>query len=88
MEIKKVPPSDYEQIYRLRDYSFPSVYEGDKKADFHYWVANSTTLGAYEQNEIIGQLLVLPLNMTVHGVNIPMGELALLQRIRSIGIKA
>lgn len=73
MEIKKVPPSDYEQIYRLRDYSFPNVYDGDKKADFLYWVANSTTLGAYEQNEIIGQLLVLPLNMTVHGVNMSMG---------------
>lgn len=73
MEIKKVPPSDYEQIYRLRDYSFPNVYDGDKKADFHYWVANSTTHGAYEQNEIIGQLLVLPLNMTVHGMNMPMG---------------
>lgn len=73
MEIKKVPPSDYEQIYRLRDYSFPSVYEGEKKEDFQYWVANSTTLGAYEQNQIIGQLLVLPLNMTVHGMNMPMG---------------
>ncbi|MGE7021546.1 GNAT family N-acetyltransferase [Solibacillus cecembensis] len=73
LEIKKVPPSDYDQIYRLRDYSFPSIYEGDKKEDFQYWVANSTTLGAYEQNEIIGQLLVLPLNMTVHGVNMPMG---------------
>ncbi|ATP41499.1 GNAT family N-acetyltransferase [Solibacillus sp. R5-41] len=73
MEIKKVPPSDYEQIYRLRDYSFPTVYDGDKKADFQYWVANSTTLGAYEQNQIIGQLLVLPLNMTVHEVNMPMG---------------
>lgn len=73
MEVKKVPPSDYEQVYRLRDYSFPSVYEGDKKEDFQYWVANSTTLGAYEDNQLIGQLLVLPLNLTVHGVNMPMG---------------
>lgn len=73
MEIKKVPPSDYEQIYRLRDYSFPSIYEGEKKEDFQFWVENSETLGAYEENQVIGQLLVLPLNMTVHGVNMPMG---------------
>lgn len=77
MEIKKVPPSDYEQIYRLRDYSFSSVYEGAKKEDFQYWVANSTTLAAYEENQLIGQLLVLPLNMTVHGVNMPMGGIGL-----------
>ncbi|MEO4052161.1 GNAT family N-acetyltransferase [Solibacillus sp. CAU 1738] len=73
MNIKIVPQEDYEQIHRLRDYSFPNKYEGKRRQDFHYWIEHSTTLGAYDFNKVVGQLLILPLNMTVHGVNLQMG---------------
>lgn len=73
MEIKIVPPADYEQIHQLRDYSFPNKYEGKRRQDFHYWIEHSTTLGAYDLIKVVGQLLILPLNMTVHGVNFKMG---------------
>ncbi len=73
MEIKIVPTADFEQIHELRDYCFPNKYEGKRREDFHYWVRHSTTLGAYDLNKVVGQLLILPLNMTVHGVNFKMG---------------
>lgn len=73
MEIKIVPTADFEQIHQLRDYSFPNKYEGKRREDFHYWIQHSTTLGAYDFNKVVGQLLILPLNMTVHGVNLKMG---------------
>lgn len=66
---------DYQQIHRLRDYSFPKKYEGARRADFHYWIEHSTTLGAYDKEKIVGQILVLPLNMMVHGVQYKMGGL-------------
>jgi predicted acetyltransferase len=75
MDIKLVPQEDYLQIHRLRDYSFPNKYEGARRADFHYWVEHSTTLGAYDKEKIVGQILVLPLNMIVHGVQYKMGGL-------------
>ncbi|WP_332646956.1 GNAT family N-acetyltransferase [Lysinibacillus sp. 54212] len=73
MDIKLVPQQDYEQIHRLRDYSFPNRYEGERRRDFQYWIEHSTTICAYDKEKIVGQLLVLPLNMTVHGVNYKMG---------------
>lgn len=73
MEIQLVPAADYEQVHRLRDYSFPSKYTGARRDDFQYWMEHSTTIGAYDEQKLVGQLLVLPLNMTVHGVNYDMG---------------
>lgn len=73
MKIQLVPAADYEQVHRLRDYSFPNKYEGARRDDFQYWIENSTTIGAYDKQKLVGQLLVLPLNMTVHGVNYKMG---------------
>ncbi|WP_313892144.1 GNAT family N-acetyltransferase [Psychrobacillus sp.] len=73
MKIQLVPEKDYEQVHRLRDYSFPSKYKGARRDDFQYWMEHSTTIGAYDEQKLVGQLLVLPLNMTVHGVNYDMG---------------
>ncbi len=73
MEIKIVPPNDYIQVHQLRDYCFPNKYSGARREDFHYWIEQSTTLGAYDENKVVGQLLILPLNMTVHGENYDMG---------------
>lgn len=73
MDIHIVSPNDYGQIHRLRDYCFPNKYSGARREDFHYWIEQSTTLGAYDDKKIVGQLLILPLNITVHGVSYKMG---------------
>lgn len=73
MEIKIVPPKDYLQVHQLRDYCFPNKYTGARRDDFHYWVKHSTTLGAYDEHKVVGQLLILPLNMIVHGEKYDMG---------------
>jgi len=73
MDIQYVPAKDYQQIHRLRDYCFPNKYSGARRDDFHYWIEHSTTLGAYDGDKVVGQLLILPLNMTVHGENYDMG---------------
>lgn len=73
MEIKLIPPKDYLQVHRLRDYCFPNKYVGEKRDDFQYWIEQSTTIGAYDGDKVVGQLLILPLNMTVHGKNFDMG---------------
>ncbi|WP_223553573.1 MULTISPECIES: GNAT family N-acetyltransferase [Lysinibacillus] len=73
MEIKIVPPKDYLQVHQLRDYCFPNKYTGARRDDFHYWVEHSTTFGAYDEHKVVGQLLILPLNMTIHGEKYDMG---------------
>ncbi|WP_432702739.1 GNAT family N-acetyltransferase [Lysinibacillus sphaericus] len=73
MDIKYVPSNDYLQIHRLRDYCFPNKYTGARRDDFHYWIEHSTTLGAYDGDKVVGQLLILPLNMMIHGENYEMG---------------
>ncbi|MGE7918399.1 GNAT family N-acetyltransferase [Viridibacillus sp. NPDC093762] len=71
--IQLVPLEDSEQVHRLRDYSFSNKYIGEKRDDFQYWVEYSTTIGAYDGKKIVGQLLVLPLNMTIHQISYKMG---------------
>ncbi|MGG0663612.1 GNAT family N-acetyltransferase [Viridibacillus arvi] len=71
--IQLVPLEDSEQVHRLRDYSFSNKYIGEKRDDFQYWVEYSTTIGAYDGRKLVGQLLVLPLNMTIHQISYKMG---------------
>ncbi|USK55943.1 GNAT family N-acetyltransferase [Cytobacillus solani] len=73
IEIKLVSQEDEEQAHRLRDYCFPTKYTGARRDDFQYWVRHSTAIGAYDKENLIGKLLILPLNITVHGVNFKMG---------------
>jgi len=73
MEIKIIPPKDYIQVHQLRDYCFPNKYTGARRDDFHYWIENSTTLGAFDEHKVVGQLLILPLSMIVHGAKYDMG---------------
>ncbi|WP_155591727.1 GNAT family N-acetyltransferase [Lysinibacillus cavernae] len=73
MNINIVSPNDYWQVHQLRDYCFPNKYTGARREDFHYWIEQSTTLGAYDLKKLVGQLLILPLNMAVHGVHYKMG---------------
>lgn len=72
-EIKLVSQEEEEQVHRLRDYCFPNKYIGARREDFQYWVRHSTVIGAYEKKQLVGKLLLLPLNITIHGVNYKMG---------------
>lgn len=78
MEIKIIPPKDFLQVHQLRDYCFPNKYTGARRDDFHYWVEHSTTLGAYDEHKVVGQLLILPLNMTINDKRIQ--KMALTQK--------
>ncbi|MEG0258475.1 MAG: GNAT family N-acetyltransferase [Lysinibacillus sp.] len=73
MEIKLVAKTDHQQVHRLRDYCFTNKYVGARREDFQHWIEHSTTIGAYDVEKLVGQVLVLPLNMTVHGENYDMG---------------
>lgn len=73
VEIKIVGQDDEEQIHRLKDYCFPNKYTGARREDFQYWIRHSTVIGAYENKHLVGKLLILPLNITLHGVNYEMG---------------
>ncbi|WP_154661581.1 GNAT family N-acetyltransferase [Bacillus ndiopicus] len=76
IHIQNVQEKDYWQIHRLRDYCFPNKYTEARRKDFHHWVRHSTTLGAYDGSKVVGQVLVLPLNMTIHNKNYKMGGIA------------
>ena len=75
ISISLVTKEQSEQVHRLRDYCFSSNYQGEKREDFQYWIEHSTTIGAFDDytEKLVGQLLILPLNMTIHNQNYKMG---------------
>lgn len=70
--IKIIPATDFEKAHALRDYCF-TPYHGERRDDFSYWLANSITLGAYEEDVLAGLIMSLPLNMTINQVSYKMG---------------
>lgn len=70
--IKIIPATDFEKAHELRDYCF-TPYKGKRRDDFSYWLANSITLGAYEEDVLAGLIMSLPLNMTINRVSYKMG---------------
>lgn len=85
MDIKMIPPEDYCQVHQLRDYCFPNKYIGARREDFQYWIEHSITLGAYDGQKVVGQLLILPLNITVHSKSYAMGGIGFVATIQNIG---
>ncbi|HEY4531673.1 MAG TPA: GNAT family N-acetyltransferase [Kurthia sp.] len=73
MDIRKIEPEEYTQVLDLRSYSFQSVYNEAKLNDFLHWLSEGHAIGCFEDRELIGQLLILPLNMTLRGQNLAMG---------------
>lgn len=73
MKVQLVPNEDAEQVIKLKNYCFKPAYEGKRLEDFRYWIEASTTVGAYDQEKLIGQLLVLPLSLNVFGQPYDMG---------------
>jgi predicted acetyltransferase len=76
VDYREIKDSEYPQIDALRDYCFRHNYEGDVLKDFHHLVARSTDLGAFINQRLVGQLLVLPLNININGSIYPMGGIS------------
>lgn len=68
-----VQPNNYEQVLKLKNYCFRPAYEGERLEDFMHWVNVSTIQGAFDQEELVSQLIILPLRMTVFEVPYDMG---------------
>ena len=68
-----VQPNDYNQVLKLKNYCFRPAYEGKRLEDFIHWVNVSAIQGAFDQEELVSQLIILPLQMTVFGVPYDMG---------------
>lgn len=68
-----VQSNDYKKVLKLKNYCFRPAYEGKRLEDFMHWVNVSTIQGAFDQEELVSQLIILPLQMTVFGVPYDMG---------------
>lgn len=73
MNIRLVEKEEFTQVIQLRDYSFSSEYTGEKLKDFEYWLENSKTLGSFKGDKLVGQVVILPLNITVRRQPFNMG---------------
>lgn len=74
MVVRLVQPTEYEQVYALREYAFRRHYEGDILEDYKFWVKKSQVVGDFTpEGQLKGQLMLMPLNMTIADQNLPMG---------------
>lgn len=71
--IRKIMLTEIEEVKALRNYSFSSEYTGERLKDFEYWVEKSDSLGSFINEKLVGQLMILPLNMTIGDINMSMG---------------
>lgn len=60
-------------IIDIRDYCFRHAYEGETLEDFRNWIEISTTIGAFNKERLVGQLMILPLQINLHGQIYDMG---------------
>lgn len=68
-----VQPEDHEKVLKLKNYCFRPAYEGNRLKDFSHWMKVSDILGGYDNKELVSQLMILPLQMSVFGVPYDMG---------------
>lgn len=68
-----VPYKDADQVTKLKTYCFKPAYEGERLKDFQYWIKESTVVGAYDEQKLVSQLLILPLSMNLFGRSVEMG---------------
>lgn len=73
MEIRQIKDNEKALVQDLRDYSFTSVYKGEKLEDFQYWLDKCDVLSGFIEGELAGQVFIFPLNMTLRNQNHAMG---------------
>lgn len=84
-----VQPNDYSQVLKLKNYCFRPAYEGKRLEDFIHWINVSTIQGAFDKQELVSQLIIMPLQMTVFGVLYDMGGIGFVStypEYRNVGI--
>lgn len=73
MEYRNVRKNEIDQVIKIKDYCFLNTYSGKRLEDFKYWAEVSTIIGAFDQNDLAGQIVILPLAMNIHGQQYQMG---------------
>lgn len=73
MEIRLLDETFNEQVEILKYYSFQSRYNDAKQQDFKKWIERCDVIGVIEEEQLIGQLFIYPLNLTLFGINYQMG---------------
>lgn len=71
-----IPNTDIDQVAKLKDYCFKTSLDSSRSPTFRYWVKKSTALGAYDNQKLVSQLLILPFQMNIFGVPFEMGGVA------------
>ncbi|MDT2842709.1 GNAT family N-acetyltransferase [Vagococcus lutrae] len=66
MEIRKIKNNEIEQMVPLRDYCFSRKYTGNKLTDYINWTQNSTNIGAFSNDKLVGQMMSLPLHQNLY----------------------
>lgn len=71
-----IPDNDIDQVAKLKDYCFKTSLDSSSSRTFRYWVKRSAALGAYDNQKLASQLLILPFQMNVFGETYEMGGIA------------
>lgn len=61
---------DYKQSISLRKYIFSSTYTKEKEMDYHWLLRKGTGIGAFNDEQLLGQLINLPLELNFYGSQI------------------
>lgn len=73
---KLIPDADREQAAILKDYCFKRPWDSLGADTFHYWFKKSTALGAYDDQMLVSQYLIIPFQMNIFGTTYEMGGVA------------
>lgn len=73
MEYRNVKENEIDQVIKIKDYCFLNAYSGKRLEDFKFWAEVSTIVGAFDQEALAGQIVILPLAMNIHGQQYQMG---------------
>lgn len=73
---QRIPDADRKQAAILKDYCFKRKWDSLESSTFHYWFKKSIALGAYDNEKLVSQYLIIPFQMNVFGTTYDMGGVA------------
>ncbi|QQP69505.1 GNAT family N-acetyltransferase [Carnobacterium sp. CS13] len=76
MDYRLIQDDEKDKVVHIRNYCFRHAYSGKKLEDFLHWFQVSKAIGAFDGTKLAGQLMVLPLEMTIHGKQFHMGGIS------------
>ncbi|AEB30165.1 putative N-acetyl transferase, GNAT family [Carnobacterium sp. 17-4] len=75
-DYRLIREDEINQIVKIRDYCFRYQYTGNYLEDFLHWAKICKTIGAFDGEKLAGQVMVFPLNMTIHHQPFVMGGIS------------